>query len=58
MLINNSSQAERENVLVALQMTNYRTRGKDGAAELLNVKLTTLEAKMDRLGIHRNRHVM
>jgi transcriptional regulator with GAF, ATPase, and Fis domain len=48
-------QAERDNVLQALKISNYRIRGKGGAAELLNVKPTTLEAKMARLGIQRNR---
>jgi hypothetical protein len=39
-------------------MTNYCIRGKNGAAELINVKPTTLEAKMARLGIQRNRYVV
>ncbi|MBO2012120.1 sigma 54-interacting transcriptional regulator [Hymenobacter negativus] len=46
-------QAERENVLAALRATNYRIRGENGAAVLLNVKPTTLEAQMVRLGIKR-----
>lgn len=48
-------QAERDNVLAALRQANYRIRGKGGAAELLNVKPTTLEAKMARMDIKRNR---
>jgi transcriptional regulator with GAF, ATPase, and Fis domain len=48
-------QAERENVLAALKASNYRIRGKGGAAELLNIKPTTLEARMARIGIDRNR---
>jgi formate hydrogenlyase transcriptional activator len=46
-------QAERENIQAALQMSNYRIRGKGGAAELLHVKPTTLEARMARMGIQR-----
>ncbi|MCC3158442.1 sigma-54-dependent Fis family transcriptional regulator [Hymenobacter sp. 15J16-1T3B] len=46
-------QAERENVMAALQQANYRIRGQKGAAELLNIKPTTLEAKIARLGISR-----
>ncbi|WP_210521648.1 sigma 54-interacting transcriptional regulator [Hymenobacter terricola] len=46
-------QAERENVLAALRLTNFRIRGTDGAAVLLNVKPTTLEAQIVRLGIRR-----
>lgn len=46
-------QAERDNVLAALQQTSYRIRGRNGAAELLGIKPTTLEARMARLGIYR-----
>ena len=48
-------QAEKDNIMVALKISNFRIRGNGGAAELLDVKPTTLEAKMARLGIHRNR---
>lgn len=48
-------QAERDNIIAALKQANYRIRGEGGAAEILNVKPTTLEAKMARLGIERNR---
>jgi transcriptional regulator with GAF, ATPase, and Fis domain len=48
-------QAERDNILVALNLSNYRIRGKGGAAELLNIKPTTLEAKMVRMDIKRSR---
>ncbi|WP_020604591.1 sigma 54-interacting transcriptional regulator [Spirosoma spitsbergense] len=47
-------QAERENILAALQQARYRIRGKGGAAELLNVKPTTLEAKMVRMNIKKS----
>jgi transcriptional regulator with GAF, ATPase, and Fis domain len=49
-------QAERDNIMAALRLSNYRIRGKGGAAELLNIKPTTLEAKMARMGINRNRY--
>ena len=48
------SDAEREHVLSVLEMTHWRVRGKDGAAEILNVKPSTLESKMARLGIMRS----
>lgn len=48
-------QAERDNILAALKLSNYRIRGKAGAAELLKIKPTTLEAKMIRMDIKRNR---
>lgn len=44
-------QAEREHILSILKKTNGRIRGKNGAAELLNQKPTTLESRMQRLGI-------
>ncbi|QHW00152.1 sigma 54-interacting transcriptional regulator [Spirosoma endbachense] len=48
-------QAERDNILAALKQANYRIRGNGGAAELLNIKPTTLEAKMIRMDIKRNK---
>lgn len=46
-------QAERENVMAALKLSNYRIRGKGGAAALLNLKPTTLEGRIARMGIQR-----
>ncbi|MDR7127926.1 transcriptional regulator with GAF, ATPase, and Fis domain [Algoriphagus sp. 4150] len=54
-LVKPHMKAEKDNILKALNISNFRIRGKGGAAELLDVKPTTLEAKMARLGIHRNR---
>jgi transcriptional regulator with GAF, ATPase, and Fis domain len=48
-------QAEKDNIVEALKIANFRIRGKGGAAQLLDIKPTTLEAKMARLGIQRNR---
>jgi PAS domain S-box-containing protein len=36
-----------------LQATSWRIRGKGGAAEILGLKPTTLEARMKKLNIHR-----
>jgi transcriptional regulator with GAF, ATPase, and Fis domain len=47
-------QAERDNIVAALQQSNYRIRGKGGAAEILDIKPTTLESKIARMGISRN----
>ena len=41
----------RETIMTALTQTNYRIRGPRGAAVLLGVKATTLEARMKKLGI-------
>jgi transcriptional regulator with GAF, ATPase, and Fis domain len=46
-------QAERDNIVAALKQSNYRIRGKGGAAEILDVKPTTLESKIARMGITR-----
>ena len=48
-------QAERDNIAAALRQAEYRIRGKGGAAQILNIKPTTLEAKIVRLGIVRKR---
>jgi transcriptional regulator with GAF, ATPase, and Fis domain len=48
-------QAERDNIVAALKEANYRIRGKGGAAEILRIKPTTLESKMARLKIVRER---
>ncbi len=44
---------ERELILEVLEGTRWRLRGPNGAAEILGVKPTTLEARMARLGIKR-----
>jgi transcriptional regulator with GAF, ATPase, and Fis domain len=45
--------AERAHIVAALAQTGWRIRGAGGAAELLDVKPTTLESRMQRLGIRR-----
>ncbi|GAB3926445.1 sigma 54-interacting response regulator [Larkinella terrae] len=44
-------ETERDYILSILKRTNGRIRGTNGAAELLNMKPTTLESKMAKLGI-------
>ena len=46
-------QQEHENVLAALQKTNWKVAGPSGAAELLGVKPSTLATRMKVLGIQR-----
>ncbi|WP_068137470.1 sigma 54-interacting transcriptional regulator [Roseimaritima ulvae] len=46
-------QVEREQILHVLEETGWRIRGKGGAAERLDIKPTTLEARMARQGIQR-----
>ena len=47
------AEVERQHILDVLKKTAWRIRGRNGAAEILNVKPTTLESKMARLGITR-----
>ena len=46
-------ELEREHILEVLQMTSWRVSGERGAAKLLGMKPTTLEARMKKLGIFR-----
>jgi DNA-binding NtrC family response regulator len=46
-------ETERNYIIAVLTKTNGRIRGNDGAAELLNIKPTTLESKMSKLGINK-----
>lgn len=46
---------EKNYILDVLRMTNWRIRGKGGAAEILGLKPTTLESKMLKVGIKRKR---
>jgi formate hydrogenlyase transcriptional activator len=45
------SDTEREHLRSVLEMTGWRVRGKDGAAEILGIKPTTLDSMLVRLGI-------
>lgn len=47
---------ERMHIISVLESTEWRVRGKNGAAEILKVKPTTLDAKMKKLGIQRANH--
>ena len=53
-LIRPLKEAEREHILSALDATHWKVSGPGGAAELLDVKPTTLEARMKLLNIVRN----
>jgi transcriptional regulator with GAF, ATPase, and Fis domain len=44
---------ERSHIVNALDQTGWRARGKDGAAEILGLKESTLRFKMKKLGIQR-----
>lgn len=48
-------ERERLHIMVILEQTGWRVSGKEGAAELLGLKPTTLEARMKKLGITRKK---
>ncbi len=47
------NELQREHILEALRLTGWRVSGEKGAAKLLGVKPTTLEARMKKLKIER-----
>jgi formate hydrogenlyase transcriptional activator len=51
--ISTLEQADREHILRALQQTQWRIGGPKGAAALLDMKRTTLQARMRKLNIRR-----
>jgi len=44
-------EAERAIILQAVEQCNWRIRGANGAAALLDIKPTTLESRIKRLGL-------
>ncbi|MCE5271256.1 sigma 54-interacting transcriptional regulator [bacterium] len=44
---------DKQHIVNVMEMTGWRVRGKSGAAELLGLKPTTLEAKMVKLGVRK-----
>src|SRR6266567_353844 len=51
--ISTLEEAERQHILRALKETQWRIAGPNGAALLLGMKRTTLQARMRKLGIRR-----
>ena len=49
---------ERSHIVAVLDKTGWRLAGPGGAAEVLGLKRTTLQAKMKKLGIKRSNHSM
>jgi formate hydrogenlyase transcriptional activator len=46
-------EAERQHILRALRQTQWRIAGPRGAANMLGIKRTTLQARIRKLGIRR-----
>ena len=49
-------EMERSYIIEALKRCNWQVSGKDGAAKMLDLKTSTLNSKMKRLGISKNVH--
>jgi transcriptional regulator with GAF, ATPase, and Fis domain len=47
-------EAERAHILHVMELTAWRVRGEGGAAQILGLKPTTLESRMQKLGITRH----
>jgi formate hydrogenlyase transcriptional activator len=54
----NLEDMERRHIVAVLDKTGWRIAGQGGAAEILGLKRTTLQAKMKKLGIKRSNKVM
>jgi transcriptional regulator with GAF, ATPase, and Fis domain len=49
------ADAEREHIRAVLETTGWRIGGKGGAAEILEMKPSTLRSRMEKLGLLRSR---
>jgi formate hydrogenlyase transcriptional activator len=54
----NLEDMERRHMVAVLEKTGWRVAGRGGAAEVLGLKRTTLQAKMKKLGIKRSHKAM
>ena len=54
----NLEDMERRHIVAVLEKTGWRIAGPGGAAEVLGLKRTTLQAKMKKLGIKRSNKTM
>jgi PAS domain S-box-containing protein len=58
MAAGNLEDVERSHIVAVLEKTGWRIAGQGGAAEVLGLKRTTLQAKMKKLGIKRSNKEM
>ena len=52
--IQSLEEVEKDHILRVLENTNWRVSGDGGAADILGLNRSTLEARMKKLGISRN----
>lgn len=48
-------EMERQHIIAALEKTNWKVSGEKGAAKILGLNPTTLEARMKKMGIMREK---
>jgi formate hydrogenlyase transcriptional activator len=48
-------EVEKEHIICILEKTNWKVSGEKGAAKILGLNATTLEARMKKLGIERGK---
>jgi formate hydrogenlyase transcriptional activator len=48
-------EVERNHILKVMEIVGWRVRGQGGAAEILGLKATTLESRMQKLGVVRRK---
>jgi transcriptional regulator with GAF, ATPase, and Fis domain len=48
-------EVEKQHIIEALNTAGWRVSGKKGAAEILDINPKTLESRMRKLGIQRNK---
>jgi PAS domain S-box-containing protein len=53
--VNKMEEVEKDHILSILKQTNWKVSGEKGAAKLLGLNATTLEARMKKLGIAREK---
>ncbi len=46
-------EIEKQHIIKVLEKTNWQVSGKKGAAKILGIKRTTLEARMKKLNIQK-----
>ncbi len=51
----NLNELEKEHIISVLEKTNWKVSGEKGAAKILGLNATTLEARMKKLGIERKK---
>lgn len=49
------NEVEKQHIISVLEKTNWKVSGEKGAAKILGINPTTLEARMKKMGIERNK---